>query len=212
MKIALALGWYFPDSIGGTEVYVKGLAQRLKKRGHEVSVAAPLRGIEESREYEHEGIPVFRYPLAGASATRDECQTRVSARGSELLIDWLAKQHPDLLHVHTLLPGISVYEIEAARSMGIRVVVTNHLADLGYICQRGTLMRWGQELCDGKVGVMKCAACSLHAVGMPRTLTYPVAALSAAIGSSAGTLGAEPALCSEWRILSIIGRGSSGGY
>lgn len=188
MKIVHALGWYFPDAIGGTEVYVNGLAQRLKKRGHQVSVAAPLRGIEETREYEHEGIPVFRYPLRGSSATRDECQIRVPARGSEVLLAWLAKQDPDLLHVHSLLPGISVFEIEAARAMGIRVVATNHLGDLGYNCQRGTLMHWGQELCDGKVGVLKCAACSLHAAGMPRAITYPAAALSTLIDGSARAL------------------------
>jgi glycosyltransferase involved in cell wall biosynthesis len=86
------------------------------------------------------------------------------------------------------LPGITVYEIEAAQAMGIRVVATNHLGDLGYNCQRGTLMRWGQELCDGKVRVLKCAACSLHAAGMPRPLVYPAAALSALIGRSAGAL------------------------
>jgi glycosyltransferase involved in cell wall biosynthesis len=188
MKIVHALGWYFPDALGGTEVYVNGLAQRLKKCGHQVAIAAPLRGLEKSREYEHEGIPVFRYPLRGSSATRDECQIRVPVCGSEILLAWLAKQAPDLLHVHSLLPGISIYEIEAARAMGIRVVVTNHLPDLGYICQRGTLMRWGQKLCDGKVGVLKCSACSLHAAGMPRAISYPAAALSALIGKSAETL------------------------
>lgn len=188
MKIVHALGWYFPDSLGGMEVYVNGLAQRLKNRGHELSVAAPLRGLEDSREYEHEGIPVFRYPLRGASATRDECQTRASARGSEVLLEWLARVGPDLLHVHTLSPGITVYEIESARAMGIRVIATSHLGNLGYNCQRGTLMRWGQKLCDGRVGVLKCAACSLHAVGLPRPLTYPVAGLSALIGSSAAAL------------------------
>lgn len=184
MKIVLALGWYFPDSLGGTEIYVNGLAQRLTARGHEVYVTAPLRGIKDSREYKHEGISVFRYPLHGDSATRDECQIRVPTRGSEVLLAWLAKKSPDLLHVHTLLPGISVYEIEAARAMGIRVVVTNHLGDLGYSCQRGTLMRWGTELCDGKVRVLKCAACSFHAAGMPRLLSYPTASLSAAMGDS----------------------------
>ncbi len=188
MKIVHALGWYFPDTVGGTEVYVNGLAQQLKKRGHQVSVAAPLRGIEESREYEHEGIPVFRYPLLGIRATRDECQIRVPARGSEILLAWLARQDPDLLHVHSFVPGISVHEIEAARTLGIRVIAANHLGDLGYNCQRGTLMRWGQELCDGKVSVLKCAACSLHAAGMPQAMTYPVAALSALIGSSGGAL------------------------
>lgn len=188
MKIVHALGWYFPEAIAGTEIYVNGLAQRLQKRGHEVSVAAPLRGLKDSWEYEHEGVPVFRFTLRGTTATRDECQTRVATRGSEVLLKWLAEQRPDLLHVHTLLPGITVYEIEAARAMGIRVVATNHLGDLGYNCQRGTLMHWGQKLCDGQVRVLKCAACSLHAAGMARAMTYPAASLSALIGSSARAL------------------------
>lgn len=188
MHIVHALGWYFPEALGGTEVYVNGLAQRLKQRGHRVSIAAPLRGIDATREYEHEGIAVFRYPLFGAQAGRDECQARVPARGAELLVAWLARQRPDLLHVHTLLPGISVHEIEAARGMGIRVVATCHLGDLGYNCLRGTLMRWGQRLCDGEVRVQKCAACSLQAAGMPRALTYPVAALSSWVGAAADSI------------------------
>jgi len=188
MKIVHALAWYFPEAIGGAEIYVNGLAQRLKNRGHDVSVSAPCRGIGEVREYEHDGISVFRYPLHGASATRDECQSRVSARGSEALLAWLTQQRVDLLHVHALSPGISVYEIEAARALEVRVIVTSHLGDLGYNCYRGTLMRWGQELCDGRVRTLKCAACSLHASGMPRVLTYPAAFLSMAIGGSAAEL------------------------
>jgi glycosyltransferase involved in cell wall biosynthesis len=188
MKIVLALAWYFPEALGGVEVYVNGLAQRLKRRGHDVSVTAPARGSSESREYEHDGIRVFRYPLQGRSATRDECQSRVSASGSEILLARLAQQRPDLLHVHALAPGIAVYEIEAARAMGIPVVLTSHLGDLGYGCLRGTLMHWGRELCDGKASTLKCTACSLHALGMPRALTYPAAALSAAIGRPTATL------------------------
>jgi glycosyltransferase involved in cell wall biosynthesis len=188
MKIVHALAWYFPEHIGGAEIYVNGLAQRLKKRGHYVSVTAPSRGEDGSREYEHEGIPVFRYPLRGARANRDESQSRVPASGSEILLARLAQNPPDLLHVHALAPGIAVYEIEAVRAMGIPVIVTSHLGDLGYGCLRGTLMHWGRELCDGKVRVLKCTACSLHASGMPRAFTYPAAALSAAIGHFAAAL------------------------
>ena len=188
MKIIHALAWYFPESLGGAEIYVNGLAQRLKKRGHDVRVTAPFRGSEKSREYEHEGIPVFRYPLRGASATRDECQSRAPALGSESLLAWLDQRRPDLLHVHSLSPGISVYEIEAVRAMGIRVVVTSHLSDLGYCCLRGTLMHWGTKVCDGEVKVLKCTTCSLHASGMPRALTYPTAAVSAIMGNSAREL------------------------
>ena len=41
MKIVHLLGWYFPDSVGGTEVYVEGLCKRLQDAGHEVLIAAP---------------------------------------------------------------------------------------------------------------------------------------------------------------------------
>ena len=41
MKIVHLLGWYFPDSVGGTEVYVEGLCRRLRAAGHEVLIAAP---------------------------------------------------------------------------------------------------------------------------------------------------------------------------
>jgi len=41
MKIAHALGWYLPDSVGGTEVYVEGLCRRLRSAGHDVLIAAP---------------------------------------------------------------------------------------------------------------------------------------------------------------------------
>ena len=41
MKIAHAVGWYYPESLGGTEVYVAGLCRRLRRAGHEVCVAVP---------------------------------------------------------------------------------------------------------------------------------------------------------------------------
>ena len=188
MKIVLALGWYFPESLGGTEVYVNGLAQRLKKRGHQVSIAAPLRGIEESREYEHEGVPVFRYPLRGSSATRDECQVRCSTRGSDLLLEWLVKQRPDLLHVHTLLPGITVYEIEAARALGIRVVVDQPFGRSGLQLPTRNFDALGAAIVRRRGAGSEMCRLQPPGCGMPRALTYPVAVLSALVGASAKRL------------------------
>ena len=41
MKIVQAVGWYYPDSIGGTEIYVAELARQLRGCGHEVMVRRP---------------------------------------------------------------------------------------------------------------------------------------------------------------------------
>jgi glycosyltransferase involved in cell wall biosynthesis len=142
----------------------------------------------KTRTYEYEGVPVFRYELQGEQPTREECQARVFANGSELLLDWLRREQPDLLHVHTIMPSLNVLEFESIRAQGIRLVVTNHMPSLGYLCQRGTLMRWDHVPCDGQVRTFRCAACCLNAAGMPQWMCYPSAALSALLGEPATRL------------------------
>ena len=82
MKIVNALGWYFPDSLGGTEIYVAALCRRLRAAGHDVAVVAPDPSGE--RTYAHEGVTVFRYPIP-LNPTRDEAQGLSPARGTERL-------------------------------------------------------------------------------------------------------------------------------
>src|SRR5215470_19139647 len=54
VKIAHLVGWYFPDSVGGTEVYVEGLCRRLRDAGHDVLVAAPIAFELGPRTYMHD--------------------------------------------------------------------------------------------------------------------------------------------------------------
>jgi glycosyltransferase involved in cell wall biosynthesis len=168
MKVMHLAGWYFPESIGGTEVYVAGLCHRLRASGYDVSIACPKPGIERPERYLHDGIEVFRFPVP-ETLTRDEAQGRVAVDGSQFLHRELEMQKPDIVHFHTLFAGLGVAEIQAARNAGARVVVTNHLPSLGYTCQRGTLMRWGESLCDGICEPVKCAECELQNRGMGRT-------------------------------------------
>ncbi len=114
MKIVHALGWYFPDSVGGTEVYVEGLCRRLQDAGREVRIAAPDPTRTAPYEYDYGGVRVFRYPVT-SEPTRDEAYHRVAMRGSEHLIAWLATERPDILHVHSIKTGIGLPELRAAR-------------------------------------------------------------------------------------------------
>ncbi|HMB81487.1 MAG TPA: glycosyltransferase [Vicinamibacterales bacterium] len=166
MKIVHLLGWYFPDSVGGTEVYVEGLCRRLKEAGHEVLVAAPDPHRTAPEEYAYHGVPVFRYPITD-HPTRDESYHRVSLRGTEHLFRWLADQRPDILHVHSIKTGVGLPEFREAHRLGIRVIATCHLPSLGYLCRTGELMEGGKHPCDGIVWPSKCAACSLTHVGLP---------------------------------------------
>ena len=181
MKIVQALGWYYPDRPAGTEIYVEALCRRLRAFGHEVLVAAPDAGCAEERTYEHEGVIVYRYPVPPAP-TRAECQARVPVRGAERFHAWLRRLRPDVVHAHTFVTGLGLHELRAGAAAGARVIVTTHSSALGYVCQRGTLMRWGREPCDGISAPAKCAACALAQRGLP-------APLARALGSIPPTLG-----------------------
>jgi glycosyltransferase involved in cell wall biosynthesis len=180
VKIVQAVGWYHPDSVGGTELYVSALAQALRAAGHEVLVAAPEPGLSEPRTYEHEGCEVFRYPIP-ATPSRDEAQGAVTVRGAEHFHRWLSAARADVVHMHTFVTGLGVEEIIAARDAGSRIVVTTHASSLGYLCQRGTLMQHGQSLCDGIVDASRCAECVLEDRGAPAAIRSMVASLPAKV-------------------------------
>lgn len=182
MKIVHILGWYFPESLGGTEVYVNGLCQRLQQAGHETLISAPKAGLQGERRYQHEGIPVYRYSIP-AEPTRDEAQSRAPVRGTEPFHEWLRQQRADVYHFHTFLTGLGLPELRAAKETGAAVIGTTHYPSLGYICQRGDMLRWGERMCDGVCQVMKCAACDLHHRGLTKTAAWAVAAIPPAIGN-----------------------------
>jgi len=183
VKIVHLLGWYFPDSVGGTEVYVEALCRRLRAAGYDVLIAAPDACGAAPERYEHDHVPVFRYQIPG-TPTRDEALHRVVVRGAERLHEFLAGERPDILHVHSFTTGIGLPEIREARRLGIRVIVTCHLPSLGYMCRSGELMQWGRVPCDGIVIAGKCAACNLTRLGMPMPLARLAGALPTSVSAS----------------------------
>jgi len=187
MKIVQAAGWYLPDTIGGTEVYVAALAREFRTNGHEVLIAAPQAGLTTPRTYQHDGCEVFRYPVPD-SPTRDEAQGSVAVRGAEHFHDWLAAARPDVVHIHTFVTGLGLPEIHAARDAGSHVVVTTHASSLGFLCQRGTLMWQGETLCDGIVEAARCAECVLQHRGAPSIAGAAFASLPAAVSRVAAAL------------------------
>ena len=178
MKIVLASGWYFPESLGGTEVYVRALASQLRIAGHNVFVAAPDPLSREERYYEHDGIQIYRYPTPSCP-TRAECQGACVVRGAEYFHLWMQNLRPDIVHLHTFTTGLGIFELRAAKRAGASVFVTTHLPSVGWLCQRGTMVRWGESLCDGVAEVAKCSACALHARGLPKALAILAASLPA---------------------------------
>jgi glycosyltransferase involved in cell wall biosynthesis len=182
VKIVHLVGWYFPDSVGGTEVYVEGLCKRLQAAGHDVAVAAPDARGSAPQHYEHEGVPVFRYAIP-ANPTRDEAHHRVAVPGADALRAWLSRERPDVVHVHSLTTGVGLPELRAAEQLRSRVIVTCHLPGLGFLCRTGELMQWGRVPCDGVVFPHKCASCGLTRLGMPEAAARVIGAVPVSIGA-----------------------------
>ena len=163
MNIAHVPFCYYPDPVGGTEVYVHGLAQAQRSAGHTVTIIAPA---ARAASYEHDGITVHRYRVDDEVDDLSELYAgdrSIDIAGFNGIIHDVA---PDILHVHGYGRAVSESVLREVRRRGIPVVFTYHTPTA--TCARGTLMRWGHTVCDGNLNAARCAACSLNARGVPR--------------------------------------------
>jgi glycosyltransferase involved in cell wall biosynthesis len=163
MKIVQALGWYFPESSGGTEVYVSGLARGLAADGHHVVIAAPRDGDRESK-YQHDAIDVYRYPVS-ATPSRDEAAGIQPPAMLDRFSEWLAEQAPDIYHQHGWTRGCGVHHLQAARDLGIPTITTLHVP--AAVCLRDTMLLDGESVCDGRIDVARCTRCWGRSRGIP---------------------------------------------
>ena len=156
MKILHVPYSYYPDPAGGTEVYVAALSRQLQQLGFDVVIAAPSSHTEA---YEHEGIHVRRYRENMAPRTLREMYGDGDDVAAQAFSEMLAIEQPDIVHLHAFSRAVSLRVVRAAKSSGIPVIFTYHSPTV--TCQRGTMMRWGIEACDGLMDLHTCARCTL---------------------------------------------------
>ncbi len=160
MRVLLCAPWYFPDSTGGTEVYVRGLARELTLTGLTVAVAAPA--IDGSpAQYEYDGVPVHRFVAPESVQGEIDVDPQEPAGFAALLDAWA----PTVVDLHSLASGLGLAHLRAARRRGAVTISTLHLP--GIICARGGFMRFGVSPCSGDLRREPCTACRLDAQGVP---------------------------------------------
>jgi len=157
-RILMLAGWYFPDFLGGTETYVHLLSKQLQALGWEVLIAAP--SVDEKQaHYIHDGLEVFRYPVT-LKPTKAEIRGKVIPEYFAIFKNWLIKNKPDIVHMHSYTRGCGFYHAQCIKELKIPLVLTLHTMEL--ICLRGEMMHWGSFPCDGKVEELKCLSCYLQ--------------------------------------------------
>ncbi|MDP1967476.1 MAG: glycosyltransferase [Reyranella sp.] len=148
LRVVHCVGFYFPDQVGGSEVYVRDLATALAERDIESSIIAATDGAY--REYPWEGVPVFRYP---AHADRTYFQ------------DLVRRLEPDLFHLHSWTTGAGLEHLRQVAELEIPSVITLHVP--AAICMRGTVLLEGKTACDGRIDEQRCAWCWAEGRGLP---------------------------------------------
>jgi glycosyltransferase involved in cell wall biosynthesis len=184
MKVLHVPFHYFPDAVGGTEIYTAALAARLQGLGVQVAIAAP--GHEPAR-YTDRGIAVHRYGFTSkppdVSMLYGDGDPEAARQFSAVLDD----MRPDLVHLHAMSPAVSLNVLREIQRRGIPVVFTCHIP--GITCSRGTLLYNGAAVCDGMWALAKCSSCVLQGKGLPLAVARPLGNLPIAVGRGIASLG-----------------------
>jgi glycosyltransferase involved in cell wall biosynthesis len=189
---------FHPDPVGGTEVYVANLAAAQIRRGAEAVIAAPGGRAEQ---YSVDGLEVHRFAGSGPLALRQLYGDGDPAAAVDFA-RVLEAVRPDLVHLHAFTSGVSLRAARLAKRAGVPVIFTYHTPTVS--CQRGTLLRWGAELCDGRLDVRMCTACSLNGQGMGLGLARLVARVPAAAGRILGSAGLSGGVWTALRMPELV--------
>jgi glycosyltransferase involved in cell wall biosynthesis len=188
---------FYPDPVGGTEVYVESLAIGLRKLGVEAEIAAPA---ADQRSYRYNQLTVHRFAVGNPDlADLYGLGDPIAAQSFATILESCA---PDLVHMHSFTAGVSLRVLRTIKAAGIPVVFTYHTPTVS--CVRGTLMRWGHDQCDGDIESAPCTACMLHGKGLSRALSIALAGLPVGVGESVGKLGLKNSLMTAVRASELM--------
>lgn len=189
---------YYPDDVGGTEVYVESLVRHLEKAGVDSVIAAPG---DQTAGYSHNGVPVRRYSTSSFDDPAD-LYGRGDAQAAKLFGDILDDVKPDIVHLHARTRGVSLRVAKAAKHRGLPVMLTYHTPTVS--CLRGTLLRNGETVCDGVLNRSRCAACVLQKHGAPKALASVASHLPPSVGRAVAKTGRGGGVWTALRMSSLV--------
>lgn len=159
MRILLLSHGLPPESIGGVQQHVLGLAAALVAAGHDVHVfaRAALPGVPEGEC----GATTGDNPKVTYCAYRwenvDSLDAMYESAPMAAAVRRFATAHGpfDIAHIHHLT-GLSTDSVQTLRDLGLPVVLTLH--DYWLFCPRGQMFHKREEVCE-RAPVERCAKC-----------------------------------------------------
>jgi len=125
---------YYPY-VGGVEYVVKSVAERLVKKGHDVTVLCGESGLDSPGEGWINGVHVFRWPVW----TPRDAYHIPRMRGK--LKSWLLKavKGCDVVHFHSIHSVLTVYSLNVLKNCEVHKVLTSHYHGTGHTTFRRLL-------------------------------------------------------------------------
>jgi glycosyltransferase involved in cell wall biosynthesis len=178
-RVVQATAWFPPHNTGGTEYYLEGLIEALRRRGIESTVLVP-RDSTASERYEHFGTRVETYPVNETPGAGEINEGRAHDRFDDFLAR-LTDHRGAIYHQHAWTRGCGPQHLKAARKAGMRTVVTVHVA--GNICLRGSMLKFGVTACNGRINEQMCGACWAESRGMPSAMATSIVRLPRSVAN-----------------------------
>jgi glycosyltransferase involved in cell wall biosynthesis len=192
---------FYPDPVGGTEIYVGSLARQLQILGIEAIIAAPTSAGLET--YEHEGLRVSRFPVSRESSRMlTELYGAGDPHAPSHFGRILDQEKPDVVHLHAFTRGVSLLLAQEVKRRGIKLVFTYHTPTVS--CQRGTLLRYGSEVCDGLLDRRLCTRCTLQGLGLNGLRGKMLSAIPPRVGKLLETAHLEGSMWTALRMSQLI--------
>jgi glycosyltransferase involved in cell wall biosynthesis len=180
-------------------VYTASLARELARIGVEVEIAAPG-AVEE--HYVYDGIPVYRFAARPEVKDLAELYGTGDPVAAEQFRRILDRTQPDLVHLHAMVPAVSLQVLREVKRRGLPVIFTHHIP--GVTCPRGTLLRYDRSVCDGVWGLHKCSRCTLHLHGLIKPLSQVLGSLPPAVGRAVASLQVHGKAATALRMTEVL--------
>ncbi|MHC5209702.1 MAG: glycosyltransferase family 4 protein [Planctomycetota bacterium] len=158
MRILFVTASYPPDSVGGVELHVAGLARAMAAHGHHCTVFARTgrEGLPHLQTFTEsvDGIEVTR--LANTFEDADSFERMYRHEGIDAAFArQLERVRPDVVHIHHLT-CLSTSIVDRCREAGVPVMMTLH--DFWMGCPRGQRITAGLDVCP-TIRLGKCLPC-----------------------------------------------------
>lgn len=156
MRLVVVSAHYPPNFVSGGTLQPQRLARGMRDRGHDVSVFAGWLGdrppLEQWDEPDETGMAV-RWVVTTPWTSWDDRRNFDNPRVAGLFAAHLAKQRPDVVHLHSL-QTLGAGLVSVAKDSGARVIVTMH--DFWWSCARQFLVTREFRPCSLVVDAGSC--------------------------------------------------------